>query len=67
MSFKVTVNTSEKTEEVLPVVAESPTKVEVKSTPKCKNPDCYKHHDEGDLHKMYNIKSDYLMDMLFKE
>jgi len=29
--------------------------------------DCYKHVHDGDLHKMYNTKSDYLMDMLFKD
>jgi hypothetical protein len=67
MSFKVSVNTSEKTEEVLPVLVDPQTKVELKSTPKCSSPECYKHHHEGDLHKMYNTKSDYLMDMLFKE
>lgn len=66
MGFVINKSTDE-TQETLVVKQEPLVKVELESTPKCSKPDCYKHHHEGDLHKMYNTKSDYLMDILFKE
>jgi len=69
MAFVVKTTPTKDNPETLVVKQEPLTKVEVveDKPKKCSNPDCYKHQYEGDLHKLYNSKSDYLMDIMFKD